>query len=121
MTKEQLSERLKGKTILEINFTGGTESNLAIETIKFTDGELLTITDQITLSHPEAEDEQAAFYEVLKNIPPNGIISFKAKHLSQGMIDREMAAMHKKLKSNGYGQRNSYRQDYLTYRFDRPE
>jgi hypothetical protein len=121
MTQEQLSEGLAGKSVLKIYFTDKDESNLKIESISFTDGELLTFGDQVALTHPEKDAELKAFYEVLSNVPPSGLITFKAKFLPQGLIDREMSAKHKELKSNGYGPARETRQDYLTYRFDMPE
>lgn len=121
MIQKQLSEALAGKSIHKIYFADKDENNLKIESISFTDGELLTFGDQLILTHPEKDAELKAFYEVLSNVPPSGLISFKAKFLPQGLIDREISAKHKELKSNGYGPARETRQDYLAYRFDMPE
>jgi len=121
MTQTELSENLVGKIILKINYKEQDDSKTNIESIMFSSGDLLTLGDETKLSHPEKEEENAAFYEALNNVPLSGIVTFKAKYLSQGLIDREIAVKHKELKSNGYGQVKSNRQDYLTYRFDMPD
>jgi hypothetical protein len=121
MNQEQLNELLLGKKIAKIKFAGEDKNNLTIESILLDSGELLSLNGNIKISHPEYEEELAAFNQLLNNVPPSGIISFKAKYLSQGVIEREISKTHRRIKSNGYGQISNTRLDYISYRFDMPE
>jgi len=118
MNQTQLTEALAGKAIVKINFTDNDQNNIAITSIELEGGELLTLGIETNLSHPERQTEEKEFLTALASFSSSGIISFKAKYLSQSFIEREIANKHREIKSDGYGQINSTRQDYVSYRFD---
>lgn len=124
-TQKLLESALIGKTIVKIEFENiDDKSDLGIKAIYTQDGYVCKTEDNITtISHPEGEQEEVEFFTALENITSGGLVTFKAKYLSNYFIEEEIKKKAKDIGAIGWGRAGSHNSfsNQVSYRFDMPQ
>jgi hypothetical protein len=121
-SQKAVEDLLMGKTIVKIEFEDtNNKSSISIKAIHTHDGYLYKIEDGLAgISHPESEQERLGFFTALEKITEGGLVTFKAKYLSNHFIEEELKKKAIEIGANGWGQARSHNSfgDEISYRFD---
>lgn len=121
-SQKVVEDLLIGKTIVKIEFEDtNNESGASIKAIHTHDGYMYKTEDGLAdISHPESEQEKVEFFAALEKITEGGLVTFKAKYLSNNFIEKEVKKKAVEIGAIGWGQVRSHNSfgDQISYRFD---